>query len=304
MDDVLVACRTVHFVSVMLAFGIAAFRYYALDGSDPAVLPALDVRLSGLLLVSAIVALLSGLALVPVIGSRMAGSASAALDLRTIAKVLLATSFGRVWCGHLLIAALLVVGTIRHVRSAYRAALAALLLASLGWVGHATIGEGAVALAHEINDSVHLLAGGIWLGGLVPLTALVVRARRSRGGMWLTVLRKALPQFSHMGYVAVGLLALTGVVNTIFLVGSIDALVEAPYGRLLLVKIALFLLLIAVAVINRFVLVPRINRESTVFTGIAALICTVGIEQTLALGILIVVSVIGTLPPAMHMHLH
>ena len=268
-------------------------------------LTTLDNRVRDLLLVSAIVALLSAIALLSVTGSRMAGSAAAALDLRTIATVLLKTSFGRVWCWHLLLAVLLIATVVvRRIRPAYRAVVAALLLASLGWVGHATIGEGPVRLGHEINDSVHLLAGGIWLGGLVPLAALTARARRTGSSIWFLLLREALPQFSHMGYVAVALVALTGIINAALLVGSIDGLIETPYGRLLLVKIALVLVLVAVAVINRFILVPRIDREAKPLSGTAVLMWTIGIEQALGLGILIVVSVLGTWPPAMHMHHH
>jgi copper resistance protein D len=303
MDEALIACRAVHFVSVMLAFGAGAFRLYAVDGSDPGALALLDARLRDLLLVSAIVAFLSALVLLPVVGSRMAGSASAALYWNTISAVLFNTSFGRVWRWHLLLAVLLVAASaVRRVPPGYRVSLAALLLASLGWVGHATIGEGRVGLAHEINQSVHLLASGIWLGGLVPLATLVISARRTRDEAWFIVLRKALPLFSHMGYVAVVLVGLTGIVNTALLVGSVDGLIGTPYGRLLLVKISLFLLLVVVAVINRLILVPWIGREALPRSGTSALRLTIGIEQMLGLGILVVVSVLGTWPPALHTH--
>ena len=74
-------------------------------------------------------------------------------------------------------------------------------------------------------------------------------------------MRAALPQFSRMGYVAVALVAITGIVNTAILVGRVDGLTGTPYGRLLLAKIALFLLLVVLAGINRLILVPRIARE-------------------------------------------
>jgi copper resistance protein D len=202
-----------------------------------------------------------------------------------------------------LLAVLLVAASAgRRVRSAYRVSFAALLLASLGWVGHATIGEGRVGLAHQINQSVHLLAGGIWLGGLAPLAALVISARRNGDEAWFIVLRKALPQFSHMGYVAVALVGLTGIVNMAFMVGSVDGVIGTPYGQLLLVKISLFLLLVVVAVINRLILVPWIGRGAMPLPGTAALALTIGIEQMLGLGILVVVSVLGTWPPALHIH--
>jgi putative copper resistance protein D len=107
-----------------------------------------------------------------------------------------------------------------------------------------------------------------------------------------------------MGYLAVMFLALTGVVNSILLVGSIDGLIETPYGRLLLVKIALFLLLVAVALINRFVLTRRIADEARPLAGTSALMWTVSIEQAFGLGILVAASVLGTWPPAMHMQHH
>ncbi len=117
-------------------------------------------------------------------------------------------------------------------------------------------------------------------------------------------MRAALLQFSRMGYFAVALVALTGIVNTAILVGSVGGLIGTPYGRLLLVKIALFLLMVSLAAVNRFVLVPRIAQEGKPITGTVALIWTIGIEQALGLAIIAVVSILGTWPPAMHIHTH
>jgi putative copper resistance protein D len=227
MDKAFAACRLVHFASVMVAFGGSAFRLYAVRSVDEGIVTLLDERLRRLLLVAATLALLSGLLLVPFTGSRMAGSPEAALDWKTVSAVLLDTSFGRVWRWRLLIAGLFVlVCSVRPVKPAYRVMLSALLLMSLGWVGHAAAEQGEVGFGHEINQSVHLLAAGIWLGGLVPLAWLIARARRSE--RWFVLLRDALPQFSHMGYAAVALVALTGLVNTALLVGSIDGLTGTP----------------------------------------------------------------------------
>jgi putative copper resistance protein D len=117
-------------------------------------------------------------------------------------------------------------------------------------------------------------------------------------------MRAALLQFSRMGYFAVALVALTGTVNTVILVGSVGGLLDTPYGRLLLMKIALFLLMVILAVANRFVLVPRIAREGKPITGTMALIWTIAIEQAFGLAIIAVVSVLGTWPPAIHIHMH
>jgi len=116
------------------------------------------------------------------------------------------------------------------------------------------------------------------------------------------MMRAALPQFSHMGYIAVVLAAITGIANTAILVGGIDRLTGTGYGRLLLAKIVLFLLLVVLAAVNRFILVPRIDREGAPLAGTTALLWAIGLEQALGLAILAIVSILGTWPPALHVH--
>jgi putative copper resistance protein D len=99
-----------------------------------------------------------------------------------------------------------------------------------------------------------------------------------------------------MGYVAVALIALTGAVNTLLLVGSLGALLGTSYGRLLAFKILLFVAMVVVASINRFRLAPRISDDPG---ALRALGLTVALEQSLGLAVLVVVSVLGTWPPAL-----
>ena len=95
---------------------------------------------------------------------------------------------------------------------------------------------------------------------------------------------------------------MTGALNTLLLVGSTHALLGTPYGRLLALKIVLFLAMVTVAVFNRFRLLPRLRREPQPSATIAALTRSVLFEQGLGLAILAVVSVLGTWPPAVHHH--
>ena len=55
----------------------------------------------------------------------------------------------------------------------------------------------------------------------------------------------------------VATILITGLINTWNLVGSVEALLDTAYGRLLLVKIALFLAMVSVAAVNRFRLSPQ-----------------------------------------------
>jgi putative copper resistance protein D len=307
--EVLIVSRLLQFAAVIVVFGCGAFRLYGLafdtTTTSANALITFDAWFWRVTIVGAIVALLSGLSLLLAVTANMAGSAVAAFDPDTIGTVLFDTSFGRVWCWRLLFAFLLIgacLAPLARRRMPAILVLSLLLLVSLGWVGHAVEGQGVARLVHQINQMVHLLAAGLWLGGLVPLTWLLGRARSPSGAVWIPVARDVVPRFSHVGYAAVMLLAATGAINTLLLVGSVEALADTPYGRLLGLKILLFSVMVVLALINRFRLLPRLRREPPSSAPIAALARSVLFEQALGFAVLAVVSVLGTWPPAIHHH--
>jgi copper resistance protein D len=307
--EVLIVSRLLQFAAVIVVFGCGAFRLYGLalgtTTTSTNALVTFDAWFWRVTIVGAIVALLSGLSLLLGVTASMAGSAAAALDPDTISTVLFDTSFGRVWCSQLLFASLLIgacLAPLARRRMPAILVLSLLLLVSLGWVGHAVEGQGVTSLVHQINQMAHLVAAGLWLGGLVPLTWLLGRARSPSGAAWISVVRDVVPRFSHVGYAAVALLVATGAVNTLLLVGSAEALANTPYGRLLSVKILLFSGMVVLALINRFRLLPRLRREPSSSAPIGALARSVLFEQALGFGVLAVVSVLGTWPPGIHHH--
>lgn len=304
--ELLILSRLLQFVAAIAIFGCGAFRLYGLGGdatTSANALATFDAWFWRVAIVGATVVLFSALSLMLGVTANMAGSAAAALDPDTIGKVLFGTSFGRAWCWHLVFA-FLALGVCVAPGAGWRMpailVLALLLLVSLGWVGHAVEGQGPGRYIHQINQMVHLLAAGLWLGGLLPLAWLLGRAWSPSGAAWIPVARDVVPRFSRVGYAAVALLAATGVFNTLLLVGSIHALVGTLYGRLLALKILLFLAMVSVALFNRFRLLPRLRRAPQPSATIAALTRSVLCEQGLGLAVLAVVSVLGTLPPAIH----
>src|SRR5271156_38272 len=149
-------------------------------------------------------------------------AAASAFDPATTNAVMFGTEFGHAWCWHIGFAVTLATFAVmprRRWQAAAATLAALLLLASLGWVGHAAMDMGG-GTSHVINQMAHLTAGGLWLGGLAPLGILLHRAVRPDGTAYIPLARVALPHFSQIGYAAVALLALTGTVNSIMLVGS------------------------------------------------------------------------------------
>src|ERR1700724_2333517 len=118
MEEALYPCRFVQFTAAMLIFGTAAFRVYALAGSDTrtasSILAGFDAWFGHVALAAALVALISVMSLVRCQTAAMAGSPTAAIDFAAVTAVLLETRFGRVWCWHLLLAAILVLACLER----------------------------------------------------------------------------------------------------------------------------------------------------------------------------------------------
>jgi putative copper resistance protein D len=175
-------------------------------------------------------------------------------------------------------------------------------LASLAGTGHAQIEEGWIGLVHVGSDATHLLAAGAWLGGLVPL-GFILLEYSMRGGEPIVDVDRILLRFSTMGYVAVATLIASGLINSWFLVGSLSSLLKTLYGQILLGKLAFFAAMLALAAANRFWLVPRMIETRAGASGepakwLGRLRYHVLGEQILGLMILLAVSVLGTMRPA------
>jgi putative copper export protein/mono/diheme cytochrome c family protein len=223
-----------------------------------------------------------------------------------VATLLTGTRFGHVFIARTAIAVALAVYLLRarpgaqplSVGGAIATALAMALLGALTLAGHGGATPRAAGVLHLIADMGHAIAAGVWVGGLLPL-ALLFAACRAGDPPALTVARKATRRFSTLGIVSVATLLTTGIVNTIFLAGSVPALLGTTYGRLLLVKILLFLAMVAIAAINRLKLTPQLFTGSGV-PALRRLQRNASIEAALGLLVIVIVGALGTIPPAIH----
>ena len=115
------------------------------------------------------------------------------------------TGFGRAWCLQF-VASLVLLETLVGRTGMADFVLAALVLASEAWIGHAGMGSGFGGDLRRLAMAVHILAAGAWLGGLVPSGRDDRYAgRRAVTSSSLADAVMTLRRFSRMGYVAVAL---------------------------------------------------------------------------------------------------
>jgi copper resistance protein D len=253
----------------------------------------------------------TALAWLAVQGAAMSGRPLAeAVTAPILWAVLARTEFGYVWTlrmGLLVALGLALVwrGRIRGEHAALLpfvlgAVLGGAALVGLTWMGHAAATEGPARVPHIVSNSVHLLATGVWAGGLLPLALLLSAARRSGTDGWKAVACVAVQRFSSLAAVCVVSLLLTGIWNSWRLVGGVPALLGTSYGRLLLCKLGLVGLTLALGAYNRCTLVPRLLPSGQSAPLLARLRRTVLMEAALGLCIFFLASTLGVTSPASH----
>jgi copper resistance protein D len=223
--------------------------------------------------------------------------------------VLSGTDFGRDWIARAVLSVLLAAALVfaQPGRAIYRTvlfaacALSSALVGMLAWAGHAAATPEGLGALHIASDVLHLVAAAAWVGALIPLALVIGAALARRDAPSIAIAGEVVRRFSPLGVVSVGALAATGLVNTWAIVGNLSALVSTAYGRLLLVKIALFLAMVSLAGINRLRLTPRLQQKLDP-TGAADSLHRIGanafIEAALGLGVVAIVGLLGTMSPA------
>ena len=230
----------------------------------------------------------------------------------------LSTTYGRMLCARLILLGVLAVLTVRLLRDQEElpeksrardedlAAIAGLgVLATYGGVGHAAAGsQPTLAL---LSDTTHLAAGAVWIGGLTVLVACLLPGRRT------AELAEVLPRFSRIALGAVAVLVVTGTYQAWREVAPLAALWTTEYGRLLLLKIVGFLVLVALGNLSRLAirrryLTPVVQAMSTSDTAelseseedrlVSRMRTSVGLEVLIAAAVLAVTALLVSTAPA------
>lgn len=284
-------CRFLHDASLMLLWGACA--YLSLLVPRPLADTVWRMVARPFLLIAAI-AVFTLLAALPVTTANIGNGWSDALDAGMIRDVVFESTVGVAWQAQAL-ASIVMVCTLLLPEGWRRHGLtlaSGLGLASLSLTGHASMLEGWMQQAHRANDVLHVLAGGGWLGALVPLLPILKLLGRPECRAEAGV---ALRRFSNAGHVAVALVILSGIVNTLLILKHLPTDWSSPYQMLLAVKIALVAVMAVLAIINRYVFVPWIGRNH----DRALLALRLGSIAEIIIGIVVIglVAIFGMLEP-------
>jgi putative copper resistance protein D len=304
IDTVLVFSRFVHYSSSLVLFGVALFPLYIyprnrLEGTG---------RRNRMLVTCwalSLLVLVSGAFWFIGVATSMADTSA---SWETARFVLSETTYGAVCLIRLgIVAAVICVLALIAVRPVRQldtplATLSAALVASLAGTGHTHVEDGPARLGHMFADALHLVGAGAWLGGLVFLLYLTATSLHSSSpeSRRLEACDAAF-RFSRMGYLAVGTIIGSGIVNSWFLVSPFANLIETDYGRLLLIKIALFAGMVGLAAVNRFLVVPVLAKPAATTDSaisLRRLRLHVLLEQCFGLAIILIVALLGTMEPA------
>lgn len=299
----LVATRAVHFAATAIMAGNILFRTVIAEPalrSETKVAAAFRIQEQWISCFSLAVAVISGAIWLLLQSAAMSGlPLDDALTADVLSTVVNETQFGQVMIVRAGLA-ILVAACLAYDRAtiAKRLGLIASLAfaVSIAWTGHSAATIGAMGYLHLVADALHLIAAAAWLGGLVPLILLLVATRADRVR---PCARDAVERFSTLGIVSVAVVALSGLINAAILVGSFRALFVTSYGQLLLLKLALFAIMLGFATINRLFLTPRLTQPGA--GGLRRLTRNSAIELTLGLAIFAIVGLLGTLHPAVHL---
>ena len=272
--------RLVSFAAIVIAIGAIAFAATTLRGSRDEIDSLITaVRILGGVLVVGAIAEYAGVARMAddAITSAWTSSAGVATLLRAVAGVMIA--FG-------LVATTTPLRTrARTLSAAARSAVldegtdrldaapavgrwtpdrsSAVAFVGIGlavvsfWFDGHTVTKG-FRILHALANSVHVIAGSVWVGGVVAMAIVLWsrhRAGRPSDALGLVV------RFSAGASVALGAVVAAGLVMAVAILDSFGELTSTQWGQTLLLKTAAATIAMAAGAYNHFVLLPALERD-------------------------------------------
>lgn len=255
-----IGLRGVLFAGVLLAVGSLGYLVLV----DRGALPRSKTHAVGLAILASHLILISTflILLLQTASGFRTGLLAAVLNL---GRAIEATYLARVLAIRLLLGIALLATLVAALRYDSKLSRSAALLLALAMVPTLSLMSHAASVPEHLTlvvtaDAVHVLAGAIWIGGL-PLLVLALREARKRADPEAAA--RVTRRFSLLATGAVIVVAATGIYTSmVHLDGDWSRLLTTFYGKFLLAKILLVLILVAFGAYNQLVLVARTRRGS------------------------------------------
>jgi copper transport protein len=306
------AARWLTFAGVFLAFGSVVFRIAVLGRAALQRETAMSLarRAAACGGVGAGAVLLGALARLYFQTAEMRFPGDPLLPVAT--NLLAHTSWGWLWLAQVVLAILLagVLHLVARAESTLLWRIAAVLALGLtitpALTSHAMSGHTVSRYITLPADMLHLLGASAWLGTLAVMFIALWRQRAAGGASHASrapdtshasdsgapALAALLVYFSPLALFGAAAVVASGVVASYAHLGSVDNLLRSTYGRLLLVKVAVVLTVVAFGWRNWKRMTPRLNE-----LGDRAMLRSVAGEVLLAMLVLAVTAALVITPP-------
>jgi putative copper export protein/methionine-rich copper-binding protein CopC len=288
------------FLALLGMIGAAAFSLGVLGPlrRDEAFVPVAERAADGtwyLAMAAAALGVLTLFARLWLQASALGGDAFGGERLRTL---LMGTGWGLAWVlqavATLAFGVGLMIARAPHGRGVgwIGAGVGALLLAAVPALsGHAAAVEGRTGVA-ILADSLHVLGAGVWMGTLAAVLAAGLPATLAAPeGEGPRAVAALVGRFSPLALAGAGTAAATGLVSTLFHVGSIADLMTG-YGRVLGIKVLLLAVVAGLGWYNWRRVLPKLDEPATART----LRRSAGTELAVGILVVLVTAVLVALP--------
>ncbi|MFC3394864.1 copper homeostasis membrane protein CopD [Brenneria rubrifaciens] len=208
-------------------------------------------------------------------------------------QAVLSTTAGRGWAVQTLLALSACLALVAQDVSRCRFILlvSAIQWCGMAYIGHAAALEGGLGMIQRANHVLHLMASALWVGGLPPLLFLMAAGRNPATRKEAVATMMGFSRYAHLW---VMLNIVTGVISGLLLLGWPPHV--SLYSGLLLAKVMLVLAMVALALFNRYWLVPRLGRAGGEPVW-RRLVAYIWLEIGLGALVLALVSYFATLSP-------
>ena len=261
-----IVARAVAFLALLAVLGAVAFRLAVLSrvsDIEAGARAQIATELAGRAIVLTAVLLLATAAKLYLQNRMMSGSAAS--DIAHMESMSMETHWGAAW--RLQFAA--VIAALAGFVMAWRritggwavAGLACVALASgVALSGHAGAAADWRTIA-ILDDVLHILGASAWLGSLLWLCVVGLRATTLPGSERTLRVASLVTAFSPVALSSAALVMLTGVVSAWLRLGSIPALWSSSYGQVLLVKLLFLTGVIGTGFYNWRVVQPALGTD-------------------------------------------